>query len=606
MEPILYNQNVNTQLYVNEGYKWKFYNRPLIPLIKVEEEADDNIKNNISNVSDSMVNVHNNKKIMVDKEVQTMYRESEVQTLPYSPAEYIPAGTNPEVLMIKHFKYGKELPPTINELIYIDKVREKTNFEGALPPTSDEASFMIRRKLMQYQEVLDWKSRESEIKELQKEKLNLLQCVLIEREKDIDLENNKKILKIKEKKNDQKNRLIATIQRKKIKLLRKILKRKDNIYSKNVKKDIIEEYYNFASKVYANITRNGLSIDQLYNKKYVEPEILQTYEGMSSISTDISDSNFDSRYNVNNIKKKIDGSYTKMQLIHKANLEKIERDIITKGRKKEAEAFDDLNDLNIDNIKPRPQTPELNYNIASLKNHAFEDFEKKEITAILLQRLLRGRSWQNMMYEGKEKRLALIEELLIISNIPKFPKEKEQELLLVNQVERGKNAVVEKVIGEAVTADLDSLNKELLRFKQEKKIKQFVEQAEEKRRIKEAVETGRRQAELTIKKRDEEFYNEIMKVHYGTVDTYLNSHIEKAVSTISHKKAMFMATERIKKMKSIGINSKDTNIIKGLVNDFLIPNIDRERLAEQVRVEEKRFHNVVSNGLNNIINKINK
>lgn len=37
--------------------------------------------------------------------------------------------------------------------------------------------------------------------------------------------------------------------------------------------------------------------------------------------------------------------------------------------------------------------------------------EDTELAAILLQKVLRGRSVQNLMYEGKEKRLELIKEV---------------------------------------------------------------------------------------------------------------------------------------------------------------------------------------------------
>lgn len=40
-----------------------------------------------------------------------------------------------------------------------------------------------------------------------------------------------------------------------------------------------------------------------------------------------------------------------------------------------------------------------------------EAIDKRRKAIILLQRLLRGRATQNMMFEGKEKRLDLIAEL---------------------------------------------------------------------------------------------------------------------------------------------------------------------------------------------------
>lgn len=50
-----------------------------------------------------------------------------------------------------------------------------------------------------------------------------------------------------------------------------------------------------------------------------------------------------------------------------------------------------------------------------------KDSIKREVAVLFLQRILRGRAQQNIMYEGKEKRLALIEELLIVAKIPNLP-----------------------------------------------------------------------------------------------------------------------------------------------------------------------------------------
>jgi len=41
----------------------------------------------------------------------------------------------------------------------------------------------------------------------------------------------------------------------------------------------------------------------------------------------------------------------------------------------------------------------------------YEQMDSKQRSVILLQRLMRGRAHQNMMFEGKEKRLDLITEL---------------------------------------------------------------------------------------------------------------------------------------------------------------------------------------------------
>jgi hypothetical protein len=53
-------------------------------------------------------------------------------------------------------------------------MREKRAFDQALPPTSDEACFNLRRKLVVEQEVRDWEKREDDIKRNQNDRLNLL------------------------------------------------------------------------------------------------------------------------------------------------------------------------------------------------------------------------------------------------------------------------------------------------------------------------------------------------------------------------------------------------------------------------------------------------
>lgn len=119
-------------------------------------------------------------------EVQTVFRESHAQTDPYSP-NYEPDYQNvPEVLQIAGLKYGDGLPATMTEMHLIEGMREKRAFDYALPPTSDEACFGLRRKLMVEQEIREWDKRNSDIMALQNERLNLLQSALVEREKETE------------------------------------------------------------------------------------------------------------------------------------------------------------------------------------------------------------------------------------------------------------------------------------------------------------------------------------------------------------------------------------------------------------------------------------
>lgn len=145
-------------------------------------------------------------------------------------------------------------------------MRDKRAFLNALPPTSDEASFSLRRKLMEDQEVRDWEKRENQIKEHQNDRLNLLQSALVEREKETEEKHAQRTEEIRLKKTENKERALAKIQRKRIKVLRKMYKARKNVEIKGLKRDLIEEYANFGSSVYAPITREGLSLDKKANK----------------------------------------------------------------------------------------------------------------------------------------------------------------------------------------------------------------------------------------------------------------------------------------------------------------------------------------------------
>lgn len=120
-------------------------------------------------------------------EVQTVFRESGAQTVPYSPQyEQSQFAAVPEVLQIANLKFGEGLPATMTEMDLIEQMREKRAFDYALPPTSDEASFNLRRKLTVEQERREWDKRNEDIKQKQNERLNLLQSALVEREKETE------------------------------------------------------------------------------------------------------------------------------------------------------------------------------------------------------------------------------------------------------------------------------------------------------------------------------------------------------------------------------------------------------------------------------------
>jgi hypothetical protein len=70
-----------------------------------------------------------------------------------------------------------------------------------------------------------------------------------------------------------------------MKVLRKLLKSRKVESVETQRRNIIEDYADFGSQVYAGITRDGLTLDKLANKYEVQPAALNNYGGLSEIET---------------------------------------------------------------------------------------------------------------------------------------------------------------------------------------------------------------------------------------------------------------------------------------------------------------------------------
>lgn len=71
------------------------------------------------------------------------------------------------------------------------------------------------------------------------------------------------------------------------------------------KRDIIEDYANFASRVYAGITREGLSLDKIANKYEVQPAALTNYQGIQELSETINPAHIEQKVDIKKIMGKI-------------------------------------------------------------------------------------------------------------------------------------------------------------------------------------------------------------------------------------------------------------------------------------------------------------
>ena len=64
----------------------------------------------------------------------------------------------------------------------IERARARRAWEATLPPSSDPLQSVERAKAMEIQELLELKQRETEIQQVQDERLELLQQLIVELE----------------------------------------------------------------------------------------------------------------------------------------------------------------------------------------------------------------------------------------------------------------------------------------------------------------------------------------------------------------------------------------------------------------------------------------
>lgn len=109
-----------------------------------------------------------------------------------------------------------------------------------------------------------------------------------------------------------------------------------------------------------------------------------------------------------------------------------------------------------------------------------------------------------------------------------------------------------------------------MRLKQERRIDAMVRLAEDERRKREAEESGKRQAEEVLRKRQDVLYSELMGVYQGTVDSYLQNIIANTIDNTSSMQAFEEAKLKVKTInqfldKTEKKNNKPETYIRDLV-----------------------------------------
>ena len=533
-----------------------------------------------------------------------MFREAEVQTNPYTPAYVVPTGTNPEVLTLTALTHESGLPAGLNEVQMIERARAKREFEASLPPMTDEASLELRRIMMSEQELRDWTVREEQIKEDHDEKLRLFDAQLRDRAEEREKHWDERIEHTRQIKLTEKDKEISQIQRRRIKALRKLSEARKHVDAKRETRDVVNEYAEYGSEVYAPLTRNGyITRDKMAHQYETHPRQLDTYDGLTELEAALPSKFLEPTVVRRPAKGKPQGY---AQRRDQRKFEELQR---TDQLLKAAKQSHPLDKGDKDNLlaayrdtKPieRPPTPQV-----MPPEHA----EATERATKLLQRLLRGRAIQNMMYAGKERRLELIRELrideepVVADGLQATESNHEPEARL--------SALVDAVQAELVGNSLDRMSKELRRFTEERRISAIVRQAEYERRTREAEESGRRVREIEARAKAQIAHEHMIAVHRSSAASYLNEIINHAVTADASQQAEYESGIKDSHISTLvdKLGGKDVStsvVASQLVHNFVLPEV--QRLAEQraAQAEESKFANAARRALSSAIDQVSQ
>lgn len=552
---------------------------------------------------------------------QSVYRESEAQTDPFSPEYTVAPGQVPEVLTLTHLTFGKGLPATEAELRIIERTRQRRVFEQMLPPPTDDFGLEVRTRLMEAQEFRDWAEREQHIKDLQDKRLELLRTVLGERTIKREQGHGDKAERMRLRKEEERDRVLAACSRKKIQTLRKLSKERQAIEKKPTKRDVISEYADFTSEVYAPLARHGHVPDSNTARIEVQPADLATFPGLVQLEASLPEHLLVAKdRHPHEIASKGRGGQGKKSSYHvrkdaeMANALKSAMDGIKKelkpaeadGKEQPGSASNavsgGLQRLQIRNMLDRPETPRV-------KEDVLPEEEEQEAAVLLLQRIIRGRASQNGMFEGKEKRLDLINELRAAERYAETATTDEEKRYVGQLRDKAFEGVLESIQGDVISQTLDHLSKELLRFQEERRIDAMVKMAEMDRRLRQAQESGRRQAEERLREREDEMFRQIMGVHQGTVDSYLEDVLTNTVDQAAQSRALTEARLKAAKINQVvdtlEASAQDPEVIvRELVHSFDLPHVQREVAKRRVAVENKRFSEAARGALDHAYSNV--
>ncbi|XP_049883059.1 cilia- and flagella-associated protein 91-like [Pectinophora gossypiella] len=535
---------------------------------------------------------------------QSVYRESSAQTIPWQP-DGVAAKTcenTPEVLYLDKLEWGPgkpyrtgDLPADFHTTEIINKMRHARVWyevaeRGVFPRWMKKRDAIITDI-----ETKDWIFREAEIDELQDIRLSLLHKLQAEKRTQQNNKNSRKLDALWRNKKKAMERKIDHIHRSRDREIRKLTA----LHNRGGKVGLAQQMRaaramgsptiaasDPTSDMYAPVARHGYQARGRHAQITYDPSLLllEDHQELGEMPAWLEECG-------QNLRRSCSGHplpRDPMKLCERETkwsedfLEKLHEDLKKARFGAAAMSAGPLHVLKPRRLQdtPRPATPEV--------EAVTDSDENNHQAALLLQRIVRGRAVQCLMYEGRTRAAELTEELKTTHGLQKEDKiriakeEAKSRDYNAMRTEREKKedavtALVDELCGGAVSAALDFLEKELRRLKEERRQHAFIMIALREKQMREAAEAGRRQKEEHRRREHDEMFKQVLGVTQDTVETYLHNIIIEGVALGAEAEAVKRAEkqaddidEQMQEYETMS-TAEQHELVAELVQQFLLP-----------------------------------
>lgn len=562
---------------------------------------------------------------MKQKIIQTMFRESEAQTDPY--VVDVPRGVDKglEILTLGWLSWSNGLPAGMTEIQIIERARQRRAWEAALPLPLDETSKEIRRMIIEAIEINEWRFREDTIAAVNSLRADLAKKMLKEKALKNRLKYEKRLNKYIEIKKEEKFRKIQKLRISFNRQIRKLIFTKEKVNKKYHRADIIKQFTDPTSELYAPQMRFGEDPRHWHEKITSSIGFWRGFKKLEIMHHTISDvprtllPAFDYEQK-SKPKKRVQDLCIRSTKWTETNLEVLYEELRNIRWKR-------FNSPRPCHLKKKVQTCENEAETPIVVGVSDEEEEMFQ-ACLFLQKTIKGRAIQAVMFEGRVKCQELIEELksthALQSHVEEengrvrkkiYELQRKAEIELLHQ--KKKKEILCNLAGKTTGDMLDFLSKELLRLQNERMTHALALLADQERHKREAAEAGRRQAEEQRRREHDEMYKQIIKMHQNTVHSFLNELFTNTKEWLGHRWAREYVTEMAKKidqaavattMVSIFTRADDLleeEIVADLIHNFALPEVQkrivRQRLQDRQRNYLKICHDEVYSNIEKVV-----